>query len=475
MASHDDVNLTWMQSIFNDKPVTKVASWLQTLQGEELTTLDDLRSLTDDDWSGLSLPLAVRKRLQAAAAKEPAKDPSPEVVDDRKLTQIECIVMDVSSSMKAKSAIDRDKTREDVSKILFLTLVDKLIGLEMPHAVGLIAFGKTVVPIGDFTRDFSGFQDQLGRLDANQGATKLYDAILDAANMIDNYASQHQSEMADNCAKRIFVLTDGEDNSSTTAAWELAHSLQKRSFVLDAIPVAGPNKTLQAVSVASRGLALSVASEAQAMELFENEALLAVCRREEVEDPPMIKCAADLRSLWSEGQAEQKEEIKVAIPSQAKGKTVSGGEAVKKIEEAIKSKPEGNSASLKRIMKELKDVCFLLFLFFVFCFCFCICICFCFCFCFCFYFYFSLGFPFPLFSCIIFVCFFNPLFCSSKVILQVTAAPVSQKMTPTTGTQLFWALMAQITKEACSSSISNSPRITPSNLLRCDLPPRCST
>ena len=369
MAAHDDeVTLTWMQSIFNDKPETKVVGWLKSLQDEELTTLTDLRSLTDDDWSQLSFPLAVRKRLQAAVAKDttPNTTPLAQSVDDRKFTQIECIVMDISCSMKAKSAIDRLKTREDVSKILFLTLVDKLIGLELPHAVGLIAFGQSILPIGEFTRDFSHFQDELGRLDANQGATKLYDAILDAANMIDDFASKHKSEMADNCAKRIFVLTDGEDNSSKTAAWELAHSLQTRSFVLDAIPVAGPNKTLQAVSVASGGLALCVSSEAQAMELFENEALLAVCRREEAaEKPSEIRCAADLRSLSSKGQTEQKEEIAVAIPSQAKGKTVSGGAAVKKVEEVITQ--SGGSASLKRIMKELKDVCsFSLFLSFIF-------------------------------------------------------------------------------------------------------------
>ena len=259
--------------------------------------------------------------------------------------------------MKARSAIDADKTREDVSKILFLTLVDKLIGLEMPHAVGLIAFGQRITPIGEFTRDFSRFQDELGRLDANEGCTKLYDAILDAANMIDNFASEHKSEMADNCSKRIFVLTDGEDNSSSTPAWELAHSLQTRSIVLDAIPVAGPNQTLQAVSVASKGLALCVSSEAQAMELFENEALLAVSRREEGEEPPMIKCAADLKSLSSKGQTEQKREIAVAIPSQAKGKTISGGDAVRKVEEEMtKSTGSANAQSLKRIMKELKDL-----------------------------------------------------------------------------------------------------------------------
>mmetsp|Transcript_37125 Transcript_37125/g.58443 ORF Transcript_37125/g.58443 Transcript_37125/m.58443 type:complete len:498 (-) Transcript_37125:90-1583(-) len=360
-TSQDEVTLTWMKSVFSDKPETKVASWFNTLQGEEISAISDLQSLSDSDWGSLSLPLAVRKRLQIAA-NEFKSQPSDlaasgqgSFIDDRKLTQIDCIVMDISCSMKAKSAIDRDKTREDVSKILFLALVDKLIGLEMPHAVGLIAFGQTVLPIGEFSRDFSKFQDELGRLDANQGATKLYDAILDASNMIENFASEHKSEMAEDCAKRIFVLTDGEDNSSKTTAWELAHSLQSRSFVLDAIPVAGPNQTLQAVSIASKGLALCVNSEAKAMELFENEALLALCRREEAEKPPQIKCAADLRNLCSKG-VEQKETIVAAVPAQVNQATISGGDAVKKVQDAMKSAPQKSGGAMTRLLKELKDL-----------------------------------------------------------------------------------------------------------------------
>mmetsp|Transcript_29681 Transcript_29681/g.41005 ORF Transcript_29681/g.41005 Transcript_29681/m.41005 type:complete len:507 (-) Transcript_29681:35-1555(-) len=372
MAANDGgINLEWMKEKFPDKPADKLKKWLDILSDEELSTTTDLQALREEDWEQISIPLGIRRRLQLAL-KEEAEAPTTQQTtatdttatssssDKRKLTQIDCIVMDVSRSMKSKSAIDADKTREDVSKILFLTLVDKLIGLEMPHAVGLVSFGEKVLGIHEFTRDFCHFQDQLGRLDANECATKLYDAILDAAMMIESYATDHNFEMEDDCAKRIFVLTDGEDNRSKTSPWEVAHSLQQRSIILDAIPLgaAGKKNNLQLISLATKGLPFCVQSEAQAMELFENEALLAVNRREsDGKELPRIQSAADLQSLNKEVE-HLKVEVKVAVPALASGPTMKGDSAVKQVEKVMQKTPSScsSSAALKRIHKELSDL-----------------------------------------------------------------------------------------------------------------------
>jgi hypothetical protein len=56
---------------------------------------------------------------------------------------VDVIVFDISSSMNSKS-IDPLNTRLGASKILFHTLVDKLIGQELPHALGLVLFGEKI-------------------------------------------------------------------------------------------------------------------------------------------------------------------------------------------------------------------------------------------------------------------------------------------------------------------------------------------
>eukprot|EP01104_Vermistella_antarctica_P019046 TRINITY_DN7287_c0_g1_i1.p1 TRINITY_DN7287_c0_g1~~TRINITY_DN7287_c0_g1_i1.p1 ORF type:complete len:557 (+),score=101.84 TRINITY_DN7287_c0_g1_i1:87-1673(+) len=370
----DSIDIAWVQALFPAKPATKIQQWYDVLRDEELCSTADLLSLQPDDWQQLSLPLAVRTRLQAAIAPPPpaahvtttsCKDlPTPAaastithpqpVADDRKFTQLDCIVMDCSGSMRSKSVIDRLKTREDISKILFLTFIDKLIGLEKPHSVGLIAFGQSIRPIGVMTRDYDSFQDELGRLDATECATKLYDAIMAAADMLDRFAAENKDKLSDDCARRIFVLTDGADNASTYLPWEVAHALQSRHIILDAIPVAGPTEKLQAVAVASGGLAVCVTSEQQGMELFESEALLAVCKREQLEEEARpINSPNDFFELLSNPPTELVSEVPVALPSACFTPTVTSEVAMQKMKNNVTAIGGG---ALKRIMKELAEL-----------------------------------------------------------------------------------------------------------------------
>jgi len=189
------------------------------------------------------------------------------------LEQVDVVVMDVSNSMKARCTFDRDKTREDLSKLVFHTMVDKLLCLEMGHVVGLVAFGKEIESF-PVTERFETFHDQLGRLDAVQNATRLFDAIASAADHAASFAAQNPQRVTRETKLRVFALTDGEDNASKLRPYELAQHLRDRNVVLDVFPVACQNRMLQAVCQISGGLSIDVVSTEQGISLFEEEPLL---------------------------------------------------------------------------------------------------------------------------------------------------------------------------------------------------------
>jgi ubiquitin-protein ligase/Mg-chelatase subunit ChlD len=314
VTENDHIDLAWMQQLFPNKTVSKLECWLKTLRDNEFESVSDLKNLDEEEWGSLSLPLAIKSGLKQAVKRAAATadtfdvdtfvSPSDIAVTVPDVSQIDCIVIDISASMRARSSIDVDKTREDVSKMLFHTMVDKLITLELYHGVGLLAFGEYVVPIG-ITREYERFHDELGRLDANQGRTKLYDAIKNAAEMIEEYASVHintppsgkSNEPLTKIVKRVFVLTDGEDNASTQLPWEVAQFLQQKGIVVDAIPLAGANRTLQSICTASGGMCFEVVSQEQGMALFEREATLHVSYREAVDAAPAVTDSSSLKAL----------------------------------------------------------------------------------------------------------------------------------------------------------------------------------
>ena len=148
-----NLDLAWATSLFQQQasPATYVA-WLGILQENEFETFDDLIVLDSAGWESLPLPLEAKETIQKFLVSRNVTSPTidnsekedslfeaeirPEI---RPITQIDCIVIDISGSMRSSSNVDRDKTREDVSKMLFHTLVDKIISLELSHAVGLLA------------------------------------------------------------------------------------------------------------------------------------------------------------------------------------------------------------------------------------------------------------------------------------------------------------------------------------------------
>jgi len=241
--------------------------------------------------------------------------------------------------------------------MLFHTLVDKLMSLELSHAVGLLAFGETIVPIG-ITLDYERFHDELGRLDAAQHNTRLYDGIYSAAEMIEEYISVHINPDAVRTAeiqRRIFVLTDGDDNASCREPWEVARYLQEKSIVLDAIPLAGVSAVLQSICTAARGLCFDVISQEQGTNLFENEATLHLAYRETgLELPPKIIGPTSLKALESE-KLSPVLHIRSAVSKTVSTPVMTAADIVK-MQSAASSETIVMAASTKRIIREYIQV-----------------------------------------------------------------------------------------------------------------------
>jgi len=237
-------------------------------------------------------------------------------------------------------------------------MIDKTLVFELSHAVGLLAFGKEVHPIA-ITSDYERFHDELGRLDAGQCGTRLYDSIVAAADMLTQHCAAEKLEKA---AKRVFVLTDGEDNMSTSLPWSVAQHLQDAGITLDAIPLAGMNTTLAALCRASGGLCFDVDSQEQGIGLFEREATLQLCARETATDPPPAICdktAFDslVHSIRSDPKRAVARAIKSVIPKAAFAPVMSAASVQAKMA-AASSTPADSSdiasgkGALRRALKE---------------------------------------------------------------------------------------------------------------------------
>eukprot|EP01105_Mastigella_eilhardi_P010834 TRINITY_DN2510_c0_g1_i2.p1 TRINITY_DN2510_c0_g1~~TRINITY_DN2510_c0_g1_i2.p1 ORF type:complete len:296 (+),score=72.77 TRINITY_DN2510_c0_g1_i2:50-937(+) len=259
-GAHDNASLertpvaSLLDALFVAKPPDKRAGWAAALAAEEYTEVGDLLRASAAARAALPLPAAIRDALRLALedrgqlARLLAQG---EQGDTRAVTQVDVVVFDVSGSMRATSC-DRSLTRVELAKSLFHVMIDKLIGLEAAHVVGLTLFGDCITSKA-LTREFETFQDELGRAEANQGRTKLYDAIEQASANIIQYARENAARLDPACGFRIFCLTDGEDNASVQPYWRVAQLLQDNHIVLDALPVAGRNTKLEAMATVTGG------------------------------------------------------------------------------------------------------------------------------------------------------------------------------------------------------------------------------
>lgn len=282
------------------------------------------------------------------------------------LQQLDCIVLDVSRSMKVRSTVDPLMTREDLSKLVFHTMVDGLLALELEHAVGLVAFGADLELV-DPTPRYEEFHTRLGRMDANQGRTKLFDAIMAGAEMLVAFKEKNAARLEERVALRVFALTDGEDNASLQQPWAVAAFMQRHDIVLDAFPMAQFSRELFTMTKATRGTCVGVTSIEQGVQLFNDESLMHLPARRAEPAVPIVTSAQELDALAppatatsTSASAHVPPVVATAAPAAAdrnvaKGPVMSVDAALQKFT-APASTPGLCGGAIKRIMKELADL-----------------------------------------------------------------------------------------------------------------------
>eukprot|EP01117_Protostelium_nocturnum_P018354 TRINITY_DN7660_c0_g1_i1.p1 TRINITY_DN7660_c0_g1~~TRINITY_DN7660_c0_g1_i1.p1 ORF type:complete len:530 (+),score=137.89 TRINITY_DN7660_c0_g1_i1:122-1711(+) len=210
----------------------------------------------------------------------------------QEIKQIDVIVLDLSGSMKAdafrgsKVKGELEMTRIETAQSYFQTFIDKFVALEVPVAVGLVCFGEKIELTFPITRNFDSFSTELGDVDANQGKTRLFEAIQRAAETIVEFKNSCASgnhggfklASEDKLSCRIFCLTDGEDNSGVDP-YPIYQYLKNHNIILDSIPIGTSGSALARLTKATGGSCFIVQSSVEGVSLFEREAVLSVSVR----------------------------------------------------------------------------------------------------------------------------------------------------------------------------------------------------
>jgi len=133
---------------------------------------------------------------------------------------------------------------------------------------------------------YDKFSTELGDVDANQGSTRLYDAIIFAAKMLIKFRDDPKNKNIllppDQLSLRIFCLTDGSDNW-TTSTFEAYSILKSGNIILDSMSIGRDldgQKKLSVLTTATGGSCFDVGSIEDGLALFEREAMLSLEKRE---------------------------------------------------------------------------------------------------------------------------------------------------------------------------------------------------
>ncbi|KAF2072077.1 hypothetical protein CYY_006597 [Polysphondylium violaceum] len=260
------------------------------------------------------------------------------------IKQIDTIVLDLSGSMKSLAFSNDIMTRIEYAQVLFQTFIDKYVQHECSVVVGLVTFGSMITNTFSITKNFDHFSDELGRVDANQGSTRLYEAILFAAQQIVAYKKCPNVQLApdDQLTCRIFCLTDGEDNSGFSPYTTFQY-LSQHKIVLDSIPIGTAGAKLSSLSKATGGTCFFANSAEAGVSLFEREALLTPTVRDKfVPFPVAITSEAQFNGV----QGERVETIERAVNPILKANFSA------KVDLAKVTSTSGSSSASKRVLSE---------------------------------------------------------------------------------------------------------------------------
>ncbi|KAJ6451921.1 hypothetical protein C8R45DRAFT_1041477 [Mycena sanguinolenta] len=189
----------------------------------------------------------------------------------------------------APQARDESKhlTRLHLLKELFNVFLNRASSFDtsVSLVLGLVTFSDRASEDQELTPIFENFRQQLDRKEAG-GDTSIYDALDSARRMLINYRPDLPK-----LKKRIIIVSDGEDTSSTTSAQEVCLSLQRAHIVVDSVQV-GPRSdpVLHSMSVATGGYRFSPnTSLLDALSIFDLETMLYSGERSPREGEPSVK------------------------------------------------------------------------------------------------------------------------------------------------------------------------------------------
>ncbi|KAL0957929.1 hypothetical protein HGRIS_000110 [Hohenbuehelia grisea] len=176
------------------------------------------------------------------------------------------------SGAQRKRENSKKFSRLDLLKELFNVFLNRAASFDtsVSLVLGLVTFSNQVHIAQELSPVFENFRQQLDRVHAS-GDTAIYDALEAARRQLINYRPELKT-----LRRRIIIVTDGQDTSSTTSAKDTCYALQRDHIVVDSVQVGGhSDRVLHAISVATGGYRLSPnTSLSDALSIFDLETML---------------------------------------------------------------------------------------------------------------------------------------------------------------------------------------------------------
>lgn len=367
----ETVALGWL----NSKGLGKHAE--QILELTDAVNLDDFKLLDATmveeviKEAGLKLVTAQKFRLAMAELQgqgltqiESFAPCEPVPVEVQNPVQVqECIVIciDRSGSMGCPLAevtlnIVRGTTKDSVAerprmeavKSMFYAFRDRVESLGRgKQELGLIQFDDTVEMLLDLTSQLDRFESIVDNMQ-KRGQTAIYSSIAKAAEMLEKRLQA--GTLDSNADLRIFVLTDGQNNSGVSAQ-EALKAARRIGAVVDAIIVGNtPDADLRRIVSATDGECYQIQNLEEGFQLLEAEGVVSLlARRGEGKPKPKRETREINFSSLSERNITNVASVqRASVAPNLSSKTVVH---ISSIKEA--SVPTG--AVVQRIFKELKQ------------------------------------------------------------------------------------------------------------------------
>ncbi|KAJ6627692.1 hypothetical protein B0H10DRAFT_1905503 [Mycena sp. CBHHK59/15] len=188
----------------------------------------------------------------------------------------------------------RHLSRLDLLKELFNVFLNRAGSFDtsVSLVLGLVTFSSKSSVEQELTPVFENFRQRLDRVKAN-GDTAVYEALDSARQILINY----RPDLPD-LRKRIIIVSDGEDTSSTISAQEVCCMLQKGHVIVDSVQVGTrSDPVLHAISVATGGYRFSPkTSLADALSIFDLETMLFSGERPSRAAKPLVASEVQFRN-----------------------------------------------------------------------------------------------------------------------------------------------------------------------------------